>query len=338
MITLDTIDAEAGGDVGRVVVAGFEPPPGASIADRAERLRQQADWLRRAMIRPPVGDPSQSTNLVLPPSTADADVGAIVMGTMGYPRFSGSNAMCTLAALVDDHRITTTAGDQRVRLETPAGITPLTVRGEDGSVTSVRYAAPVAHAQPEGRTVRVPGWGRVTYTLVYSGISYVVVDSADVGLAPTAESIDAVRDLFEALFAEIVPTTRLDHPQLGVMPPLTLGLLADVSAVLRDTHEVQTVPLAVFMDGGVICAGPTGTGTSALLAWLADRGRIRPGARLRTTSPSGNTFLGEHEGDTAVGARSAIHSTITGTPRVLGRDTVTLDGPGAAASPARPDR
>ena len=97
MITLDTIDAEAGGDVGRVVVGGFEPPPGGSIADRAGRLREQADWLRRAVIRPPAGDPSQSVNLILPPSTADADVGAIVMGTMGYPGFSGSNAMCMIA-------------------------------------------------------------------------------------------------------------------------------------------------------------------------------------------------------------------------------------------------
>lgn len=258
------------------------------------------------------------------------------MGTMGYPGFSGSNAMCTMAALVDDHRITTTAGDQRVRLETPTGITPLTVRVEDGRVTSVRYAAPVAHAEPEGRTIRVPGWAVVTYTLVYSGTSYVLLDSADVDLPPTADSIDAVRDLFEALFAEIVPTARLDHPQLGMMPPPSLGLLADVSAVRQNTHEVQAVPLAVFMDGGVICAGPTGTGTSALLAWLADRGRIWPGARLRTTSPSGSTFLGEHAGDTAVGARPAIHSTITGVPRVLGRDTVTLDCPGAAAPPARP--
>lgn len=58
MITLDTIDAEAGGDVGRVVVAGFDPPLGGSVAERADRLREQADWLRRALIGPPVGDPS----------------------------------------------------------------------------------------------------------------------------------------------------------------------------------------------------------------------------------------------------------------------------------------
>lgn len=327
MITLDTIDAEAGGDVGRVVVGGFEPPPGGSIADRAGRLREQADWLRRAVIRPPAGDPSQSVNLILPPSTADADVGAIVMGTMGYPGFSGSNAMCMMAALVNDRRLAVSAGDQQVRLETPAGVTPLTVRVEDGEVVSVAYAAPAAHAEPEERTAHVPGWGRVAFTLAYSGVSYVVVDSADVDLPPTAGSIEAIRDLFDALFAEIVPTTRLEHPELGVMPPLTLGLIADVAALSQDTREVAAVPVAVFMKGGVICHGPTGTGTSALLAWLADRGRVRPGARLRTISPSGRSFLGEYVGRTAVGERTAIRSTITGTPRVLGRDTIVLDDP-----------
>ncbi|QPZ37020.1 proline racemase family protein [Paramicrobacterium chengjingii] len=332
MINLEIVDAEAGGDIGRVIVAGFETPPGESIAERAEYMRENADWLRRTLIQPPIGELSQSINLVLPPSNEEADIGVITMGTMGYPGFSGSNAMCTIAVLASEGLIDMSADEVNIRLETPVGITALTVCVEDGSVKSVQYAAPVAYAEPEERTATLPTWGAVTYTLAYSGVSYVVVDATTVDLHPTADSAEAIRRLFGELFAEIDSTTILDHPSLGAMPKLTLGLLADGSETQHYATAGQSTPLAVYMAGGVICSGPTGTGTSALLAWLANRKLIWPNSQICAISPGGHTFIGDYTRDTTVGPRSAIHTTITGSPRVLKRDTITIERPGEGSS------
>ncbi|SDS82406.1 proline racemase family protein [Microlunatus soli] len=321
MPILDVVDAEAGGDVGRVVVAGFDPPPGRSVADQARYLRDEADGLRRALIAAPYGEPSQSINLVVPALTPEADVGLIITGTMGYPGFSGSNAMCTVAALIDRGIID--PADGVLRLETPAGITPVDVHVA-GAALSVSYPAPVAYAEPGQRIAEVPGWGRVAYTLAYSGTCYVVVDSADVGLRPTAAAVPEIRRLFDALLDTIGPEVRLDHPDLGVLAELRLGLLADSTVAVDPTTPETPCPVAVYMAGGVICEGPTGTGTSALLAWLAGLGRIGPGTRLLTTAPSGNSFTGEYTDDTMVGPYPAARTRVTGRPRLLGRTTIDL--------------
>lgn len=322
MVTLDIVEAEAGGDIGRVVVAGFDPPPGDSVAEQARQLRDHRDELRRRLISPPLGDPSQSINLVVPTQTDDVDVALIITGTMGYPGFSGSNAMCTMAALVADGTIDAADGDRLVRLETPAGITPISVSVADAAVTSVSYPAPLAYVETQERAADVSGWGMINFSLAYSGVSYVVVDSAAVGLQPSPASTPRICALFDALFTEIVPDVRLDHPELGILPPLTLGLLADSERPSDPMPTGECYPLAVYMAGGVICEGPTGTGTSALLAWLARRGRIRPGARLAATSPTGNSFIGTYSGEAEVGPYPAVHTTISGTPTVLGRTTL----------------
>jgi Proline racemase len=48
------INCHAGGEVGNVVVAGVEPPPGSTVREQMEALRAD-DRLRRFLLREPRG-------------------------------------------------------------------------------------------------------------------------------------------------------------------------------------------------------------------------------------------------------------------------------------------
>jgi len=319
---LDVIDAHAGGDVGRVVLDGIGNLPAGTVAERACFLRQQGDGLRRLLIQKPYGDPSQCINLVVPPSDPDANAGLIIMGTMGYPEFSGSNAMCTIAALAAAGRLPLSDEGRDVLLETPGGLTRLHVSHRDGEPISVAYDALPGFVAVEEKLAEVENWGPVRYSLVYGGVFYAIVSGADVGLDPSRTSVPDLMRFFQS-FVPVAARQELHHPVHGPMPPLSLALLA--GPLEAAAPDMPSVDVAVYMDPGVICQGPTGTGTTALLTWLACRGGIEPGSAIRTISPFGNEFAGTLLEHVAVGERTGVRTRISGQPRLLAHSRLIVD-------------
>ncbi len=63
--SIKVICCHAGGEVGNVVVAGFDPPAGATVYERMEKLRA-SDRLRRFLLREPRGSVAQHANLLVP--------------------------------------------------------------------------------------------------------------------------------------------------------------------------------------------------------------------------------------------------------------------------------
>ena len=322
---LDVIDAEAGGDVGRVVLSGLEAIPGASVADRAHYLREVHDDLRLAFMRAPHGDRSHSINLLVPATLgSEANFGLIIMGTMGYPGFSGSNVMCTVAALNLSGQLPATRQKHTVRLETPVGTTPLEVSRAPGQPITVEYAAPAGRVLSQGLSAPLGQRGAMDYDLVDSGVPYVVVDADTAALDPRAATPERLSRLFDPLLDH---ASNRRYKESDSSQPVTLGLLtepvSDFSAARGD--RTVDVNVAVYMAGGVMCSGPTGTGTTALVTWLHARRPIGAGDSIRAVSPTGNTF-GATLLQTSRSSKGAalVHTKITGSPTVLGRHCVNI--------------
>ncbi|WP_330229814.1 proline racemase family protein [Nocardia sp. NBC_00508] len=320
---LDIVDAHAGGDVGRVIVGGVVRLPGESVAERARFLEGTADGLRRMLIGKPHGDPTVSVNLVVAPSAPGAEFGLIIMGTMGYPGFSGSNAMCAVAALAAVGRLTLPGGSRELLLETPAGVSALRVSGQGTTVESVSYDALPGFVAADDCSVEVGEWGTVCYSLVYGGTCYALVDADAIGMDLTRTPIAELRRFLDAFHTVAAPVSRMTHPVLGAMPPLRLSMLA--GSVHSADAGRWVVRVAVYMEPSVICYGPTGTGTTALLAWLRHRQKIAVGTTVRAISPYGTEFTGTLTADTTVGSTRAVETRIGGTPRLLGRSRVVVD-------------
>lgn len=321
--TLDVVTAHAGGDVGCVILGGVDDLPGGTVSERAEFLRREVDGLRRLLIQKPHGDPSQCVNLVVPPADPSADAGLIIMGTMGYPDFSGSNAMCTMAALLEAGRLPMDEGERRVVLETPGGSTGLRVTCRAGRLESVAYDALPGFVLEEQRRVTLEGRGEVPFSLVYGGAFYAVIAGMDIGLDPASASVSEISNFFEAFFAVAAPGLELRHPTGGHSGPLTLGLL--VGALDGGPSTTSSVPVAAYMDPGVVCRSPTGTGTTALLAWLSGQGRVSAGATIRTISPFGSEFSGTLAGLTTVDGYTGVRTVIAGRPYLLAHGRIVVD-------------
>jgi proline racemase len=82
---------------------------------------------------------------------------------------------------------------------------------------------------------------------------------------------------------------------------------------------------AVFYGEKAIDRSPCGTGSSARMAQLAARGRLKVGDSFVHESIIGTMFNCRVEGEARVGANPAILPSVAGWARVIGHNTIYVD-------------
>ncbi|MGO3209341.1 proline racemase family protein [Brachybacterium sp. AOP42-C2-15] len=321
--SITLIDTQSGGDVSRVVTAGIRALPGASVREQARYLQREGDGLRRLLLSEPYGDPAMSVDLIVPPHHPEAQAGYIIMEAMGYPLYSGSNTICVATALLESGMIEMTGAEQRITLESPAGLAHITARMADGRVESITTRGEPAFVAERGLSVEVPEYGPVGFDLVWSGAYYAMISAAAHGFELTADEQIALAAFGDAFVRTARPGLRQEHPSLGDVGPLPfVHFMGRVRTLEDGSVESRS---ATYVHPGVICRSPTGTGTSARLALLAGDGLLSPGDTLETISPRGNRFVGTVLGQTDVGDFPAWNSTTTGSARLMARSKLTVD-------------
>lgn len=321
---IELIDTQAGGDVSRIVVDGVGELPGASVLEKARYLESHGDGLRRLLLSEPYGDPAMCVNLVLPATDERADIGYIIMEAMGYPQYSGSNTICTVTAVLQSGIVPIEGdGPHHVTLESPAGLVNVVAHCRDGWVESVTTQGGAVYVADRDRKVEVPNYGRVSYDLVWSGAFYALMDAEPLGFELVREEESALTAFSDAFIRAARPQFTERHPELGDVGPLSfLHIAGPLEESGADGWSSRS---ATHVHPGVICRSPTGTGTSARLARLSDRGLIEPGQWLDTISPRGTSFRGTVLGPTTVGDYPALHTNITGRARTLSHTRVIVD-------------
>ncbi|GGK80793.1 proline racemase family protein [Ornithinimicrobium pekingense] len=310
------VDTHYGGDVSRVVLGGIPRVPGDSVLAKRAWLGGDGDALRRLLLSPPYGEPAMCANVVVDPDLDGADAGYVIMEAMGYPFFSGSNSICVATALLESGYLAMgPPGRQVVHLQPPAGLVRAEVEHDGRHVHAVTVTCDTAWVLDRGRTAELPGFGTVTYDLVWSGCFYAVVDAEAHGFALSEPERPVLADLGMSLCLVASPDLELVHPTFGDTGPLAFVSLAGPLTEGGDGIEVAT---ATYVHPGVVCRCPTGTGTAAQLALLADDGVLGVGDRLTSISPTGSTMVGEIVGRPGLHGRVGTTSTITGRAFTLG--------------------
>ena len=313
---LEIVDCHCGGDVSRVVVSGIVPLPGDSLAAQARYLERSADGLRRLLLSEPYGNPTMSVDLLVPPRTARADAGVVIMEAMGYPGFSGSNAICAAKVWLERSGQALNAGPQSLVLETPGAVVDLTADCRGGSVRSVSYQAPPAFVVLKGIGLDLPDHGPLVCDLVWGGVLYAVLPAAQLGLTLTREELPRLAQAGAAAIRALQDQEAARQASAARQAPLSFVLFVgscesdsedsgpgDALFGCNDSGDKDSgqkrparrlrARQAAYVHPGVVCRSPTGTGTAAHLAWLADQAPLPPGCVLETQSPFETKFIGK---------------------------------------------
>ncbi len=313
--TITVVGCHAGGEVGNVVVAGVDPPPGRTTYEKMEALRAD-DSLRRFLLREPRGSVATHANLIVPSSRPDCAYGYVIMEPTEYPAMSGSNTICVATVLLEEGLVELREPETVVRLEAPAG--PVEVRAScaNGRVESVEFENVPSLVALLDAPLEVDGLGTLRVDVAYGGMWYAIADAHALGftLEPgEARELCAVGERIRLAAREQLECVHPENPGIAGVS------IVQLAEPLRGAGE--TMRNAVVIAPGRLDRSATGTGLSARLAVLHARGLLQVGEGITHASVIGSTFAGRIVRESARGIVPAIR----GSAFVTGRYELYVD-------------
>jgi proline racemase len=274
--------------------------------------------LRLFLTREPRAQAVHTTNLLLPPTRADADAGFIVLQPDRAHPMSGSNAICVVTALIESGRVGMVEPETVVRLDTAAGLIVARAACQNGRCVAVSLDNVPAFVDRLDLPVETPRWGRITADIAFGGVFYAHVDVAQVGLRIVPEVARALAEAGTEIKSLLQDQVSVVHPEIPSLDEIAY-------VMFRDHQPDGSVVTCTTLKPGRVDRSPCGTGSSANLAILHARGKVGVGDKRLSRSIIGGTFTAEVIGETTVAGRPAVLPRITGQGYVFGRQELRLD-------------
>jgi proline racemase len=272
------------------------------MAERRAFLLSRQDHLRQAVACEPRGHDAIVGALLTPPVEAGSAAGVVFFNNVSALGMCGHGLIGVVRTLEHLGRLSPGA----VRIDTPVGTVGAEL--EEGGAVTIENVPVHVHALDVA--VDVPGLGRVSGDVAWGGNWFFLTDERPglpLELANASALTDATARILAALRAQGTTGRSgepIDHVEL-LGPPR------------REDADARNF---VLCPGLAYDRSPCGTGTSAKMAVLAARGKLRPGARWRQESITGSLFEGwlEERG-------GALVPRVRGRAFVTGRSTLLFD-------------
>ena len=313
---LDVIDSHTGGEPTRCVLCGLPDLGSGPLPERLERLRQEGDLYRRAILCEPRGSDVLVGALLVDPVDPACAAGVIFFNNTGYLGMCGHGMMGVAVTLAHLGRI----GQGQHRIETPVGVVTVELRS-NGQVSIRNVPAYRYRAEVE---LEVPFYGVVKGDVAWGGNWFFL--AGDHSFALSLAHVDTLTEFAWAI--------RQSLAQAGITG--AGGAEIDhIELIAEPHHSANHSRNFVLCPGRAYDRSPCGTGTSAKMACLAADGKLMPGQIWRQEGILGTVFEGSFEVDksetpitTIAGGPSKslkIIPNVTGSAFVTAENTLIFD-------------
>jgi 4-hydroxyproline epimerase len=260
-----------------------------------------------------------SGGFLYPPTREDTDIGILFIETSGCLPMCGHGTIGIITFGLENGLILPRTPGQ-LKVEVPAGVIDIASEAEGNRVSSVRIVNVPSYLAASGIEIEVPDFGPLSVDVAYGGNYYAIVEPQgpysgldDLGAARLIALSGKVRELMRDKYEPVHP---LDSTIRGVSHVLWADKPRSNGADGRN---------AVFYGDKAIDRSPCGTGTSARLAHLTAKGRLKPGDSFVHESYIGSRFTGKVEGLTNLAGQPAIIPSIQGSAISTGFNTIWID-------------
>lgn len=317
--TFSCIDGHTCGNPVRLVSGGGPRLEGADMLERRAHFLREFDWIRTGLMFEPRGHDMMSGSILYPPTRADCDVAVLFIETSGCLPMCGHGTIGTITMGIENGLIHPREPG-RLSIDAPAGKVDIEFRQEGRFVEEVRLTNVPSFLYATGWSAEVEGLGEVTVDVAYGGNFYAIVEPqacfTDMGNHTAAELIGWSQKLRAALNAKY-SFVHPEHPAInGLSHVMWTGKPTVAGAHARN---------AVFYGDKAIDRSPCGTGTSARMAQLAAKGKLKVGEDFHHESIIGSIFKGRVERAAEVAGKPAIIPSIAGWARMTGYNTIFID-------------
>jgi 4-hydroxyproline epimerase len=317
--TFFCVDAHTCGNPVRLVAGGGPLLNGANMSEKRQHFLKEYDWIRTGLMFEPRGHDMMSGSILYPPHDPENDIAVLFIETSGCLPMCGHGTIGTITIAIEEGLIQPKVPGV-VRMEAPAGLVLIEYKQVEGKVQSVKLRNVPAYLASENLEIDCPDLGLLTFDVAYGGNFYAIVDPQE--NFPGLEHYTASQLITwsQVIRKRINEKYTFVHPQdatiNGCSHVLWSGKPIDPSSSGRN---------AVFYGEKAIDRSPCGTGTSARMAQLHAKGKLKAGEDFIHESFIGSKFTGRVEAQAKVGQYDAIIPSVEGWAKVFGYNTIKID-------------
>lgn len=317
--TFFCVDAHTCGNPVRLVAGGGPLLNGANMSEKRQHFLKEYDWIRTGLMFEPRGHDMMSGSILYPPHDPENDIAVLFIETSGCLPMCGHGTIGTITIAIEEGLIQPKVPGI-VRMEAPAGLVLIEYKQVEGKVHSVKLRNVPAYLASENLEIECPDLGLLTFDVAYGGNFYAIVDPQE--NFPGLEHYTAAQLITwsQVIRKRINEKYTFVHPQdatiNGCSHVLWSGKPIDPSSSGRN---------AVFYGEKAIDRSPCGTGTSARMAQLHAKGKLKAGEDFIHESFIGSKFTGRVEAQAKVGNYDAIIPSVEGWAKVFGYNTIKID-------------
>ncbi|RWC71520.1 MULTISPECIES: 4-hydroxyproline epimerase [unclassified Mesorhizobium] len=313
------IDGHTCGNPVRLVAGGGPLLQGSTMMERRAHFLAEYDWIRTGLMFEPRGHDVMSGSILYPPTREDCDIAILFIETSGCLPMCGHGTIGTVTMAIE-HGLIVPKTPGVLRLDTPAGLVIAEYKQVGEYVEEVRITNVPSFLHAEGLTVECPGLGEITVDVAYGGNFYAIVE-------PQAN----YRDMADYSAGDLIAWSpvvrqRLNEKYTFVHPENPgINRLSHMLWTGKPTVEGADARNAVFYGDKAIDRSPCGTGTSARMAQLHAKGKLKAGDAFVHESIIGSLFKGKVEKEVNLAGKQAIIPSIGGWARMTGLNTIFID-------------
>jgi 4-hydroxyproline epimerase len=314
------IDAHTCGNPVRLVAGGGPDLKGDNMMEKRAHFLAEYDWIRQSLMFEPRGHDMMSGSILYPPHDENNDVAVLFIETSGCLPMCGHGTIGTITIAIEEGLIKPkTIG--KVKMETPAGLVNVTYNQDEfGKVKSVKLVNVPSFLYKINLETYVKDLGVLKVDVAYGGNFYAIVDPQE--NFPGLECFKAEQLIAWAreMRIHLNENYTFQHPEIEA-----INWCSHVQWTGKCIDSNNHGRNAVFYGEKAIDRSPCGTGTSARLAQLAARNKLKVGDVFNHESYIGSVFKGTIEGTTKVGDFDAIIPGIEGWAKIYGYNTIVCD-------------
>ena len=317
----ECIDGHTCGNPVRVVKTGHPDLVGKTMSEKRQHFIKEYDWIRTGLMFEPRGHDMMSGSFLYPPHDPENDFAILFIETSGALPMCGHGTIGTITIAIQEGLLNPKVPG-RIRMEAPAGLVEIEYQQTEEKVDWVKLTNVKSYLAAEGLTIDCPELGELKFDVAYGGNFYAIFDPQenfsgiqDVSASKIVQYSQVVRDSIKQKYPD-----QFIHPEdqsiCNVTHLLWTGDTIDPNSSGRN---------AVFYGEKAIDRSPCGTGTSARLAQLHAKGKLKKGEDYIHESFIGSTFIGCVEEETTLGNFPAIIPSVKGWAKVYGYNTIIID-------------
>lgn len=319
--TFVCIDAHTCGNPVRVIKQGGPELVGNTMSEKRQHFLKEFDWIRKGLMFEPRGHDMMSGSILFPPHHPENDFAILFIETSGCLPMCGHGTIGTITIAIEEGLVTPKIPG-KIRMEAPAGLVEIEYKQTNTKVEWVKLTNVKSFLAAQNLTVDCPELGEIKFDVAYGGNYYAIVDPQQnfCGVHDfTASKIIQYSQVVRQRINEKYPNQFI-HPENETIKDVThmlwTGNPLDASSSGRN---------AVFYGDKAIDRSPCGTGTSARLAQLYAKGKLKLGEDFIHESFIGSKFIGRVEKETTLDGKLAIIPSIKGWAKIYGHNTITID-------------